>query len=158
MTSYGWTYGLSPETEGVLMQEDDASVRRSTYRLSEGLIANFINISMYSLIQASGTYPFQDGKIRKHASFENILSRTMQMYYHNFIWGQCFYRFRRKYPINTLESRILFKFESVKISFGSSILNGRISLDSVILGLCSSGLYLQIYKNESNHVRRINGV
>ena len=125
------SYGLSPETEGVLMQEDDASVRRSTYRLSEGLIANFINISMYSLIQASGTYPFQDGKIRKHASFENILSRTMQMYYHNFIWGQCFYRFRRKYPINILESRILFKFESVKISFGWSILNGRISLDNV---------------------------
>ena len=66
LTSYGWTYGLSPETEGVLMQEDDASVRRSTYRLSEGLIANFINISMYSLIQASGTYPFQDEK------FENM--------------------------------------------------------------------------------------
>ena len=80
------------------------------------------------------------------------------MYYHNFIWGQCFIGLDENTPYHSIESHILFKFESVKISFGSSILNGRISLDNFKLGLCSSGLYLQIYENVSNHVRRINGI
>ena len=88
-------------------------------------------------------------KFWKHSKPDNanVLSQ--------FYMGTMLYRFRWKYPINSLESRILFKFESVEISFGSSILNDRISLDNVILGLCSSGLYLQIYKNVSNHVAEL---
>ena len=88
-------------------------------------------------------------KFWKHSKPDNanVLSQ--------FYMGTMLYRFRWKYPINSLESGILFKFESVEISFGSSILNDRISLDNVILGLCSSGLYLQIYKNVSNHVAEL---
>ena len=76
------------------------------------------------------------------------------MYYHNFIflyWDNGF--MPQKHP--RIRDFVLFKFESGKISLGWSSLNSRISLDNVIFGLCSSGLYLQIYKNVSNHVRRI---
>ena len=136
-------YGLSPETKVVLMQEGDASVRRSTYRLSEGLIANFINISMYSLIQASGTRM----KNRKHSSFGNILSRTMQMYYHNFIflyWENVFIGFHANthpYCPRISISDCVLPYSSLRVL--KSHLVGRVWIVELVLTMLYLG-YVQV--------------